>query len=122
MEGEIYRLKLTRQTPYWQLGLIFLLISLVIAIYFSIKQTRQINLMSRCVDAVKAKNFNAKIPIVIAGELGDLAHTFNQMTTEIQDGYSRLEEYATTLEEQVKVKWTLRSRQHFSKIRYSQFR
>jgi diguanylate cyclase (GGDEF)-like protein len=76
--------------------------TVVIAAMYAIRETKQIRMMNVSATSVKDKNFNVMVPIVSKDDLGELAHTFNGMITEIQSSYSQLKKYAEDLEEKVK--------------------
>jgi diguanylate cyclase (GGDEF)-like protein len=82
--------------------IIILLIVLLLATFFALRETKQIRLINDGIKNIKKRNFEDPIEIVSSDDLGDLAQTFNEMTTEIQKTYQELEDHATGLEEKVK--------------------
>ncbi|NWH06847.1 diguanylate cyclase domain-containing protein [Desulfobacter latus] len=84
------------------ISIVFGIFTVVIAAMYAIRETKQIRMMTDSVTSVKDKNFNVMVPIVSKDDLGELAHTFNGMITEIQATYSQLQKYAKDLEEEVK--------------------
>ena len=82
-------------------SIIILLIVSILAIFFALKETKQIRLINDGILNIKKRNFTDQIKIISSDDLGDLAQTFNEMTTEIQKTYQDLEDHAIGLEEKV---------------------
>ena len=83
-------------------SVIILLIVLLLTAFFALKETKQIRLINAGILSIKKRKFSDQIEVVSSDDLGDLAQTFNEMTTEIQKTYQDLEDHATGLEEKVK--------------------
>lgn len=76
-------------------------ITIILAILYSIRETKQIRMMSVGAAMVKDKNFNVSVPVVSRDDLGELAQTFNTMILEIQSSYDKLQNHANELENKV---------------------
>lgn len=80
---------------------ILFIITLFFTGIFSYRTTRQIHLLNKGVKAIKYKNWDYKVDIVSKDELGTLGVTFNQLTSELQESYQKLEDYTHDLENRV---------------------
>jgi serine phosphatase RsbU (regulator of sigma subunit) len=59
-------------------------IAVIMAIFIIVTLTRAVNRLSRATDAVRAGDFSTRIPVRRKDQLGELQHSFNQMTANIE--------------------------------------
>ncbi len=83
-------------------SIIILLMVLVLATFFALKETKQIRLINDGIANIKKIKLDDPIEIITSDDLGDLAKTFNEMRIEIQTTYKDLKNNAMRLEEKVK--------------------
>ncbi|KHK01432.1 sensor domain-containing diguanylate cyclase [Desulfovibrio sp. TomC] len=112
-EEEVFQVKdhilgriniLQRDTLYSLIAVsaVLALLSISVAVWYALQNTRQIRKMSRGISEVGQKRYGMSIDIVAKDDLGELARSFNQMTQDISTAYRQLENYARELEDKVK--------------------
>ena len=78
---------------------LILAVTLVVAILFSILLTRNLLLpLSRMATTMREiigeRDLSKRVPILYRDEIGDLGHTFNVMTEELDEAYQQIKQYA----------------------------
>ena len=83
---------------YWQSGLI-LLVALAVTLALLVVFTRYItqplgNVVTAMRDIISTSDLSRKVELLYKDETGDLGHTFNLMTTELERAYNQIKSYA----------------------------
>jgi sigma-B regulation protein RsbU (phosphoserine phosphatase) len=73
-------------------------LSILLSVLFALKGTKQIRLLILRAGALARGDFESEVEVVAGDELGQLAATFNRMTTDLSGSRQRLQDYATNLE------------------------
>ncbi len=74
---------------------ITVVISIVLLLIFSGFLTRPINIVVRTMQEIISKNdLSKRVPVVYGDEIGELGHTFNIMTEELERAYDQIKRYA----------------------------
>lgn len=104
LEEQIKTLSEDTRKTFFLLSALLIFITLTLIILFTIKETKQIRMLTDGAKQVKDKKYGTIIPVISQNELGELTQTFNGMIQDIQASYIQLENYAYKLEEEVKVR------------------
>lgn len=81
-------------------------LAVVIGIYLSKRITKPIIKLRDATREISKGNLDTKITVKSKDEIGDLATSFNQMTSDLKQSKRKLEEYSRTLEDKVKERTT----------------
>lgn len=84
------------------LSFMILVISFMSSVWYALRNTKQIRLISQGLSQVGEDNYNVSIAVISNDEVGSLAKTFNQIVKEISRAHNELERYTIELEDKVK--------------------
>jgi len=84
------------------LSIVFAMVSIVCTVLYAWRQTKQIRLISQGLKQIGDKNYDVSIDVISKDEIGNLAETFNKITSEVLKTHSQLESHAMDLEEKIK--------------------
>ncbi len=73
-------------------------LAILLSVLFVLRGTRQIRLLTQRADMLAKGDFDSEVAVVSGDELGQLAETFNSMTTDLSASRQRLQDYAANLE------------------------